>query len=379
MPDNDKLITLDNLGTFKDNIEEEIDTKLATKVDKVTGKGLSSNDFTDAEKTKLAGIESGAQVNTVTSVAGKTGAVSLGKSDVGLGNVDNTSDLSKPVSNATQTALNAKQDTLVSGTNIKTINGTGLLGSGNIEIEVESIPDSDIAAIFANLDPTAIYPVLEDNTWEVIKAVCEAGIAADYWSLGDTKTDVGTDGKTRTFRIADMQGLYGKHVVFEQVELESSIAVWNSQSNVDGDNCCNNYSISNVRTKTLPALLAKYSNSLQSVITNTKYKVATNGNNGTLLELEDKLFLASEREILGSRSYSRTEEFSALKRFQLYAANNTTAFRKKFKMGTSEIGGWMLRSPVSGYTYTICDVSSDGYVSNGNAYYGYSLSPFFSF
>ena len=38
---------------------------------------------------KLSGIEEGAQVNTVTSVAGKTGAVTLTKSDVGLGNVQN--------------------------------------------------------------------------------------------------------------------------------------------------------------------------------------------------------------------------------------------------------------------------------------------------
>lgn len=38
---------------------------------------------------KLSGIEEGAQVNTVTSVAGKTGAVILSKSDVGLGSVQN--------------------------------------------------------------------------------------------------------------------------------------------------------------------------------------------------------------------------------------------------------------------------------------------------
>ena len=59
------------------------------KVDKVTGKGLSTNDYTTTEKNKLAGIEAGAQVNTVTSVAGKTGAVAVSKSDVGLSNVDN--------------------------------------------------------------------------------------------------------------------------------------------------------------------------------------------------------------------------------------------------------------------------------------------------
>ena len=44
----------------------------------------------------------------VTSVAGRTGAVTLTKSDVGLSNVDNTSDASKPVSTAQQTALDAK-------------------------------------------------------------------------------------------------------------------------------------------------------------------------------------------------------------------------------------------------------------------------------
>ena len=47
----------------------------------------------------------------VTSVAGRTGAVVLTKADVGLSNVDNTSDASKPVSTATQTALNAKANT----------------------------------------------------------------------------------------------------------------------------------------------------------------------------------------------------------------------------------------------------------------------------
>jgi hypothetical protein len=44
----------------------------------------------------------------VQSVAGRTGAVTLTKSDVGLGSVDNTSDANKPISTATQTALNGK-------------------------------------------------------------------------------------------------------------------------------------------------------------------------------------------------------------------------------------------------------------------------------
>jgi hypothetical protein len=71
----------------------------------------------------------------VDSVAGKTGIVTLAKADVGLANVDNTSDANKPVSTAQQTALDTKQATLVSGTNIKTVNGTSVLGSGNIQID----------------------------------------------------------------------------------------------------------------------------------------------------------------------------------------------------------------------------------------------------
>ena len=47
----------------------------------------------------------------VDSVAGKTGVVTLVKGDVGLGNVDNTSDANKPVSTAQATALAAKSDT----------------------------------------------------------------------------------------------------------------------------------------------------------------------------------------------------------------------------------------------------------------------------
>lgn len=66
----------------------------------------------------------------------------ISKGDVGLGNVNNTSDANKPISTATQSALNQKQNTLVSGTNIKTINGTSILGSGNLEIQsgISSIP-----------------------------------------------------------------------------------------------------------------------------------------------------------------------------------------------------------------------------------------------
>lgn len=62
------------------------------------------------DKSKLNDIEASAQVNTITSVAGRVGDVTLTKSDVGLSNVDNTSDINKPISTNTQSALNLKAD-----------------------------------------------------------------------------------------------------------------------------------------------------------------------------------------------------------------------------------------------------------------------------
>lgn len=76
--------------------------------------------------------------------------VVVDKTDVGLGNVDNTSDANKPVSTAQQTALNLKQNSLVSGTNIKTVNSNTLLGSGDLVIDKTSVGLGNVA----NVDTT---------------------------------------------------------------------------------------------------------------------------------------------------------------------------------------------------------------------------------
>lgn len=77
---------------------QQVKGKLSSKVDKVEGKQLSSNDYTTTEKNKLAGISSGAQANVIETVqlngsgitpANKTVNVQVSKSTVGLANVTN--------------------------------------------------------------------------------------------------------------------------------------------------------------------------------------------------------------------------------------------------------------------------------------------------
>lgn len=65
---------------------------------------------TDGKPTAWEAVDMASEGGAVSSVNGKTGAVELAADDVGLGNVDNTSDANKPISTATQTALNGKLD-----------------------------------------------------------------------------------------------------------------------------------------------------------------------------------------------------------------------------------------------------------------------------
>lgn len=103
---------------------QAIYTALAGKVDTETGKGLSTNDYSDAEKTKLAGIEAGANNYSLpTAAAGTLGGVKVGSNlaidanGVLSGNYSNASSSAAGLmSAADKTALDAKPDVYVQST-----------------------------------------------------------------------------------------------------------------------------------------------------------------------------------------------------------------------------------------------------------------------
>jgi len=97
----------------------------------------------------------------VQSVAGKTGAVTLAKADVGLSNVDNTSDANKPVSTAQQTALNLKAP-LASPTFTGTVSGItkSMVGLGNVDNTSDANKPVSTAQAAAIATATAIHPFL---------------------------------------------------------------------------------------------------------------------------------------------------------------------------------------------------------------------------
>lgn len=87
-------------------------------------------------------------------------------------------------SGATQisTALNAKADTLVSGTNIKTINNESILGSGNIEIQ----GGGDVT-VDPSLDSGSTNPVANSAITQELRNVAHfGGVANDGYLTGVT-------------------------------------------------------------------------------------------------------------------------------------------------------------------------------------------------
>lgn len=75
--------------TSEHAVENKVITQaLNNKVAKETGKGLSSNDYTDTDKNKLSGIESGAEVNIIESVSlnGSTQTITNKNVDISIPN-----------------------------------------------------------------------------------------------------------------------------------------------------------------------------------------------------------------------------------------------------------------------------------------------------
>lgn len=97
--------TLDKAAVGLGSVDNTSDTAKPISTATQTALNLKYDASNPSSYVNAAGASAAAPVQ---SVAGQTGTVVLTKSDVGLGNVDNTSDANKPVSTSTQTALNLK-------------------------------------------------------------------------------------------------------------------------------------------------------------------------------------------------------------------------------------------------------------------------------
>lgn len=190
-PTNIGLGNVDNTSDLDKPVSTAQQIALDKKVDKVTGYGLSKNDFTDILKNKLDGIAEGAQVNSITGVKGsseetyRTGNVSISASNIGLGNVNNTSDADKPISTAQQAALDEKVDK-VAGKGLSTNDYTtdeknklaGIATGAQVNV-IESVKVNGTAQAISNKEIDIPVPTkLSQLTNDIYEVATSAEITA---------------------------------------------------------------------------------------------------------------------------------------------------------------------------------------------------------
>ena len=182
-------------GTLLKNATETLTNKtVALGSNTISGTIAQFNtSVTDADLATLAGTETLTN-KTLTSPVINT-PTGITKSDVGLANVDNTSDANKPVSTATQTALNLKADSSAitelaqDAVNTAIVAGVALTKTYDDVANTITVDLDNTAVTTGSYGSTTKIPTFTVDQQGRLTAAGEADVATSLSISGDTGTD----------------------------------------------------------------------------------------------------------------------------------------------------------------------------------------------
>lgn len=312
---------------------------------------------------------------------------------------------------------------LVSGTTYRVIaldDGNAVLTISATPTENYFTPDTLEITVSAELLPSASN-ILNDNSWEVISAISQAGLADSYWNVGDRKaiTLNGTVGGNLTlsnttlyvfilgfdhngssgitfggFKTALTSGTdvalidsgYGSSQTsgtwFNMYNTNSNAGGWaksrmryyvlgstDSSSGSDASSTTATNPVSNTLMAALPSELRNVMKSM-TIYSDNRSSSSTN-----VTATVDYLPLLAEYEVFGSTSYAASAEASHQAQYKYYQNGNS-----KVKYRHSSTGStcrWWLRSTNADHTGDCCRVGTYGTVTSYSAYYSYGVAPAF--
>ena len=281
---------------------------------------------------------------------------------------------------------------------VATKNGQTTSGSVNV---VSSTTSYTLTLYF-------VSSTLNDNEWNVIKSVSDAGQGENYWSIGDRKevTLNGTVGKlslsnytTYAFIIgfnhnASVEGANRIHFQIGKTALTggTDVCLVSGYSN-DSDFYMNTsntnlggWSSSYMRTNilgtnlshpagtfigVLPMALRAVLKSVAKYTNNTGYSAEASA----VTETTDFAFLLSEVEVFGTTLYANKSEKNKQMQYDYYSSGNS-----KIKYNYSDPSSsifWWLRSPVANNSTTFIIVDNGGDAYSSNASYSRGVAPGF--
>lgn len=185
--------------------------------------------MSSSDKTKLDGLKDQAgitsdidavQTNLETHINNKSNPHEVSKDQVGLGNVDNTSDANKPISNATQTALNGKFSATDGNAlkqrvdNIPELVATDITvdsdnDSVNISLDKTSIVDGTLSGTTININSATASKagILVPTDKSKIDKIITNGNGTKYLSDNGTYKEVSGGSSSSDINIIELQDI----------------------------------------------------------------------------------------------------------------------------------------------------------------------------
>ena len=256
-------------------------------------------------------------------------------------------------------------------------------------------PDVKTATVPQELTLSFVAAELNTNSWEMIKAVSDAGQGANYWSVGDTK-DVTLSGNWQSLNVSNVtvkafiigfdhnSAVEGEHRIhFLMGKIGTAMvafcdAYYNTRTagayftmNTTDTNSggweasrMRKTVLGNSNTPDVPlegSLIAVLPEELRAVMKPvTKW---THNNSIAATATTDYAFLMAEFEIFGKRTYAYDTERDKQAQYDYFKAGNPKVFYKH-SATTTAVGAW-LRSPNASNSYYFCSVGTSG-AANGN-------------
>ena len=286
----------------------------------------------------------------------------------------------------------------VSGTSVKI---TGLkAGTAKITVKVaagtnHTAPSDKTINVTVSLPDTS----LANNTPDIIAAAAKSGQAANYWSVGD-KVGIAVNGSfgglsynntVYAFILgfnhnSSVEGGNSIHFQFGKTAAGVDIAFVNSYGSTSTGFCMNTsntnsggWNNSYMRKTICPAFLAALPKAWQNIIAAcTKYSDNTGGGSNTasyVTATSDKIWLLSEMEVQGTRSYANSAEANYQKQYDYYRNGNSKV--KYQHTATTSACYWWLRSVHAGHTSIFCFVGTGGSADSSSAYFSRGFAPGF--
>lgn len=359
--------------------------------------------FTPATNYKWSDGTTGAK-SVSWSIAKAAGSLTLSKTTIDLTAAKTTDTIT--VTRAGDGAISAVSSASsvasvsVSG-NVVTVTGKAK-GTATITVSVAAgtnytAPANKTCSVSVTL-PTG---TLNDNDWATIREVSSAGLGANYWAVGDTKSIV-LNGTVAGYTFSNLtinafilgfnhnstkEGTNKIHFQLGKIG-STAVALCDSYYNNTGGgfrmNTSNTnsggWSSSNMRktilgnsnTPSSPlsgSLMAALPSDLLAVMQPvTKYSDNTGGGSNTasyVTATTDYLFLLAEYEVFGTRYYANSAEQNYQAQYDYYKAGNSKVAYNHSAVSTAV--WWWLRSGNYNYGDYFCSVSTNGRYNGSNA------------